>query len=274
MASLPPIKWRRSPNFSERTAGPVDLVVVHRPVGSYLGSIEALCDPAHQASTQGILGRPKPGAPLEFTQLVGWSKKAWACMAFNSRSDNLEIADAAWDGTDPEAWRVAARIVAFRLKKRGLKPRWARGGNGSGFCRHYDLGAAGGGHTDPTTSTVQWLRFVARVKWEFLRGGFVDSWGYDSEPLNVVLATATTTSSSGSNVTVTFKPTPPVIVKKPKPSPVKPKAPAKKKPEVSAVPPDARPKKKAAPKKTTAKPAAPKKATPKKPSGGATRKPA
>jgi hypothetical protein len=114
---------------------------------------------------------------LEATQLVPWGKKAWACVEFNSRSDNLEIADDAWNGGDREAWRVAARIVAFRLRERGLRPRWARGGVGAGFCRHYDLGAAGGGHTDPTTSTVRWLRFVARVKFEYARGGFRKSWG-------------------------------------------------------------------------------------------------
>jgi hypothetical protein len=114
---------------------------------------------------------------LEATQLVPWGKKAWACVEFNSRSDNLEISDDAWNGGDREAWRVAARIVAFRLRERGLRPRWARGGCGAGFCRHYDLGAAGGGHTDPTTSTVQWLRFVARVKFEYARGGFRNSWG-------------------------------------------------------------------------------------------------
>jgi hypothetical protein len=178
--ALPPIKWRFSPNFSKRDHGaPVSLVVVHRPVGSYLGSIEALCEPTHAASAHVILGRPKRSAPLEVTQLVRWSLKAWACMAYNSRSDNLEIADAAWTGADPEAWKAAARIVAYRLKKRGLPPRWARRGEGRGFCRHLDLGTAGGGHTDPTTSLVVWLRFVARVKFEYYRGGFRPDWGVE-----------------------------------------------------------------------------------------------
>lgn len=181
MATLPPLKVHLSPNRSRRRPGPVDLIVVHRPVGSYLGSIQALCSPEHEASAHIILGRPGRLHPLEVTQLVPWGEKAWACGAYNSRSDNLEIADGAWDGTDPEAWRVAARIVAYRLKKRGLKPRWARGGKGAGFTRHLDLGIDGGGHSDPTTSTAQWLRFCARVKWEYLRGGFRRSWGIDHE---------------------------------------------------------------------------------------------
>lgn len=173
---LPPIKWRPTPNQSDRSTR-IDLVVVHRPVGSYLSAIETLCRVGADASAHIVLGRPHKGSPLEATQLVAWSKKAWACVAYNSRSDNLEISDDAWNGRDREAWRVAARIVAYRLKARGLKPRWARDGNGPGFCRHYDLGKAGGGHTDPTTSTFQWLRFVARVKFEFYRGGFRSGWG-------------------------------------------------------------------------------------------------
>lgn len=173
---LPPIRWRPTVNQSNRT-GNVDLIVVHRPVGSYLSAIDTLCRVGGDASAHIVLGRRKRGAPLEATQLVAWSKKAWACVEYNSRSDNLEISDDAWNGLDPEAWRVAARIVAKRLKVRGLKPRWARGGRGSGFCRHYDLGAAGGGHTDPTTSTFAWLKFVARVKFEFYRGGFRPAWG-------------------------------------------------------------------------------------------------
>ena len=179
-ASLPPIKFRKSPNFSSRVPNVVDLVVVHRPVGAYLGAVEVLCSPGHEASAHIVLGRTSRKAPLEATQLVPWGKKAWACMAFNSRSDNLEITDDAWNGGwDKEAWKVAARIVAFRLKKRGLPPRWARNGRGKGFCRHYDLGASGGGHTDPTTSTVEWLKFVARVKWEYARGGFREHWGVE-----------------------------------------------------------------------------------------------
>lgn len=176
---LPPIRWRPTANFSSRHGAQVNLVVVHRPVGSYESAIETLCTVGREASAHIVLGRPKAKPTLEATQLVKWDNKAWACVDYNANSDNLEIADAAWDGTDREAWKVAARIVAFRLKARGLPPSWVRNPakGGRGFTRHYDLGAAGGGHTDPTTSTVSWLRFVYRVKFEYLRGGFRPSWG-------------------------------------------------------------------------------------------------
>lgn len=176
---LPPLRWRRSPNVSPRHGARVHLVVVHRPVGSYHGSISVLCDPGHEASAHVILA---PGGK-EATQLVAWSEKAWACVAFNSVSDNIEVADSAWDGTDPQALKVAARVVAYRLHKRRLPARWVRGRallrGEPGFTRHYDLGQAGGGHTDPTTSTIRWLRFVLMVKRELRRGNFRPEWGHE-----------------------------------------------------------------------------------------------
>lgn len=169
---LPTLRRRISPNRSRRHT-PVDLIVVHRPVCPYDVAIRVLCDPHHEASAHIVLG-PRG---REATQLVPWGEKAWACVAYNSRSDNLEIEDRAWTGEDPEALAVAARIVAYRLHKRGLPARWARKGKGRGFCRHYDLGAGGGGHTDPTTSLRTWLRFVFMVKRELRRGGFRPMWG-------------------------------------------------------------------------------------------------
>jgi hypothetical protein len=172
---LPPLREQLTPNRSGRSAGPVRLVVVHDTEGGYQGSIAWLCNPAAQASAHVVLredGR-------EATQLVPWSAKAWACVDYNSASDNLELAGfARWYYT-PAQLRRAARIVAYRLHKRGLPARWAKGGQGEGFCRHYDLGAAGGGHADPTTSTVKWLAFVALVKLEARRGHFRQSWGVE-----------------------------------------------------------------------------------------------
>ena len=142
-----------------------------------------MCNPQANASAHGVLGRPVATGgpkvkPLEFTQLVRWSEKSWSCEAFNGVSEGLEIDDDAWTGKDPEALRVAARIVAFRLHKRGLPARWARKGYGRGFCRHADLGLAGGGHTEcPTTNLILWLKFVYMVKRELRRGNFRHEWG-------------------------------------------------------------------------------------------------
>lgn len=173
--SLPPLKQRPSPNFSSRHGAPVNLIVVHDTEGGYEGSISWLCNRAAQASAHVVLREDG----LEATQLVPWGEKAWACVAFNSTSDNLELAGFARKGYTLGQLQRAARIVAFRLHKRGLPARWARKGSGLGFCRHYDLGAAGGGHTDPTTSTAKWLTFVALVKFEYARAHFRADWGVE-----------------------------------------------------------------------------------------------
>jgi len=171
---LPPLLWDPSPNYSSRRGQSVHLVVCHRPVGSYEGSIATLKNPASQASAHVIT---KPGGQ-EATQLVAWGDKAWACMAFNAFSDNIEFSDEMWVGDDPEGLAVAARIVAFRLHERGLPAVWTRDPNNKpGFTRHYDLGMIGGGHTDPTTDLAVWEQFVSMVQAEAKRGGFRKTWG-------------------------------------------------------------------------------------------------
>ena len=176
---LPPLKWRESPNQSERRS-PVRMVAVHRPVGSYASAIRTLCDPARDASAHIVVREDG----LEATQLVAWSRKAWACEAFNSASDNIETPD--WIWSEPltphllHVLAVNARIVAFRLHKRNLPAVWLTGGalvSGHGFTRHYDLGALGGGHTNPTLDLHRWRLFVSLVQHELARGEFRASWG-------------------------------------------------------------------------------------------------
>jgi hypothetical protein len=87
------------------------------------------------------------------------------------------MAGFAKQGYGEHEWAVAARIVAFLLHKHNLPGRWAQHGQGSGFCRHFDLGAAGGGHDDPTKDDGIWQTFVQRVLHELERGGFRDTWG-------------------------------------------------------------------------------------------------
>jgi hypothetical protein len=115
---------------------------------------------------------------MEATQLVKWDDKAWACEAFNAFSDNIEFSDEMWVGDDQHGLAVAARIVAFRCHVRGIPAVWTRDPmNKPGVTRHYDLGAVGGGHTDPTTDTAVWTHFVRMVKAELDRGGFRPVWG-------------------------------------------------------------------------------------------------
>lgn len=182
---LPPLLYRRSPNQSSRHGEKVHLVVCHRPVGSYQGSIDYLCEPTVYNPDGSVKSGPnasahvitKPGG-LEATQLVGWNGKAWACAAFNAFSDNIEFSDEMWAGNDPDGLAVAARIVAFRCHVRGIPPMWTRDpAHTPGVARHYDLGIAGGGHTDPTTDNSLWAAFMRMVAVEFARGGFRASWG-------------------------------------------------------------------------------------------------
>jgi len=119
-------------------------------------------------------------------QLVPWDEKAWTCASFNSASYNIEVDDAAWrivhttplEVSDEAGFAAAARIVAFLCKRTGIPPVWSRDPlNQPGVIRHFDLGAAGGGHNDPTTSLTLWRRFVATVKAEHDRGGFRPVYG-------------------------------------------------------------------------------------------------
>jgi N-acetylmuramoyl-L-alanine amidase len=171
---LPKLKWRPSPNFSMRAAGThVDLIVVHDTEGGYDGAVSWFANSHSQVSAHIVL--KEDGS--EATQMVRYRDKAWHASAFNSRSIGLEVAGFAKKGYGEHQWAVAARIVAFLLHSHGLPTRWARGGRGPGFCRHYDLGQAGGGHTDPTTNDRVWARFVKRVEAEAKRGGFRKTWG-------------------------------------------------------------------------------------------------
>ncbi len=171
---LPPLRQHPSPNQSVRAHGIVPyLIVVHRPVGSYAGAEATLTNPAAQVSAHILTDSNR-----EAVQLVTWHRKAWACATFNSPSYNLEIDDNAWDGTDMDAYYTAARLVAFICKRTGIPPSWSKDPlHIPGVIRHYDLGAAGGGHSDPTTDDKLWGRFVARVKAEHTHGGFKTTYG-------------------------------------------------------------------------------------------------
>jgi len=173
---LPPLNWVESPNASARKPGvALDLIVVHDTEGGYQSALSWFSNRHSQVSAHIVL---KEDAS-EATQMVRYSKKAWHCASFNSRSIGLEMAGFAKAGYGEQEWAVAARIVAFLLQKHDLPIRWAHGGEGGGFCRHYDLGAAGGGHHDPTTDDHIWKHFVGRVEAEVERGGFRPEWGRD-----------------------------------------------------------------------------------------------
>ena len=173
-----PLPYRPSPNQSDRSPGIAPyLIVWHRPVGSYHGSADWLCNPRSQASCHVITEGRGTGVDVA-TQLVPWHRKAWCCATFNSASYNIEVDDDAWDGDDPHALEVAARIGAFLSWKTRIPLRWSRRPlDDPGHVFHVDLGRAGGGHTDPTLDSAVRRRFMRLMQRELDRGGFRKTWG-------------------------------------------------------------------------------------------------
>lgn len=183
---LPNLEWNPTEtNSGSRDGKSVSLVVVHRwgassvPVLpneekiSYGGVISWFHNPASEVSAHVVF--PGSAVPNEATQIVAWDGMAWAEENYNPVADEIESADDIWIGTDVQGMTVLARIVAYRLHARGLPAEWS---TEKGFCRHADLGAAGGGHTEcPTTDMTLWKTFVDLVQAEAKRGGFPESWG-------------------------------------------------------------------------------------------------
>lgn len=168
-------------NESPRVHGvdAIRLVIVHTPEGGYAGTIRYVQTPPNGVQWRDgdrrvsyhVLLREDGG---EATQLVRWNRKAWHAGAYNSASEGVALAGWA-KGTRAlsPAGRRLARVVAFRLRQRGLPARWARDGGGKGFCRHADLQPD---RSDPM-SLGRWLTFVALVKWEYRRDRFRRAWG-------------------------------------------------------------------------------------------------
>ncbi len=175
--SLPPLKWRASPNFSSRSAR-VDLLVVHDTEGSYEGSINWFSEKVSNVSAHFVI--KEDGS--EVTQMVDLADKAWHCCAFNSRSVGFEMAGIAAKGFGAPEWDAVANIVAFHLHHLQIPNKWSRGGVGPGFCSHHDLGKAGGGHNDPTVDPKVWANFVELVGVAYNKGSFPPIWEHEHEP--------------------------------------------------------------------------------------------
>lgn len=170
--NLPPLKWVPSPNFSARRT-PVDLVVLHDCQGSYGGSINWFANPQSQVSAHIVL--KDDGS--EATQMVSFDSKAWHAVAFNSRSIGIEMAGFAERGFPDAEWQRAATIVAYLLHAFHIPCQWAHQGVGPGFTSHFDLGKAGGGHSDPTTDAKVWAAFVKRVETAYAVPAAAVQWG-------------------------------------------------------------------------------------------------
>lgn len=160
MFQLPEMLWMTSPNYSSRGGQKVRLVVVHDCEGSEPGSIFWFAQARSRVSAHAVLSAD--GKRL--TRMVEWGNKAWHACNFNPVSDGIEMAGFESKGFGSDEWQAMANVVAWRLKARGLPPRWAQAGQGDGVCSHRDLGQAGGGHSDPTTDPAVWGDFMKMVE--------------------------------------------------------------------------------------------------------------
>lgn len=170
---LPELHWRESPNLSPRGGARVRLLVWHETAGPYEGSVSWLCNPKAQASAHLVLREDG----LDATQLVPLHEKAWHAAAFNPQSIGVEHANVTAKGYATEQQlRVSARIFGWLCLHYNVPPRWSRHGGEAGVCRHADLGAAGGGHTQCGPSLEGWHRFLELLHHELARGGYRDEW--------------------------------------------------------------------------------------------------
>jgi hypothetical protein len=174
---LPPLKQRRSPNFSPRHGSPIDLLVWHETAGRYRGDIATLCNDrvAPHLRVSAHLVVREDGA--EVTQLVRLAQKAWTQGFYNPRAVGVEHSNMTAKGYSTEQQlRVSARIFAWLAWDLDVPVRFARGGHGRGVCRHLDLGALGGGHTQCGPGDATWQRFLGMLHAETERGGFRKTW--------------------------------------------------------------------------------------------------
>lgn len=200
---LPELVWRPTTNESARHGTP-HLVVIHRwgvapahtaaaAQSTFTGVVNGMLDPRREVSAHVVYGGSLIPQVRRAAQLVEWQRKAWTQVAANSVSYSIESADAIWtDKPGPGGYVVdepgleqLARMAAFICHKSGIPPTWASDPRQPGVTRHVDLGPIGGnpdGHTDPTLDEVLWKRFISKVRFEFNRGGFRESWGRGSWP--------------------------------------------------------------------------------------------
>jgi hypothetical protein len=186
---LPKLVQVASPNFSDRHGERIRLVVVHDTEGSYEGAVAWFAQKASQVSAHFVM-REDGG---EVTQMVPLAAKAWHACNFNPFSVGIEGAGTAAKGFSPAWWKGMAKIVAWTLHAYDLPPRWAEGGQGDGFCSHYDLGTAGGGHHDPVAvGSPVWDNFKTLVAnaYSNFSAGPLPVWALRSEPAPKMLSPA------------------------------------------------------------------------------------
>lgn len=169
---LPTLLWRPSPHFSSRRGARVDLIVLHDCEGGYDGSIRWFETSQSNVSAHYVV-REDGG---EATQMVDLADNAWHACAFNRRSVGVEMGGFASRGFDSSLLATTARMFAYLCHHLQIPVRHARGGVGPGIASHNNLGAAGGGHRDPSDDPIFMETFVGMVDDAHRKGHFPDVW--------------------------------------------------------------------------------------------------
>jgi N-acetyl-anhydromuramyl-L-alanine amidase AmpD len=194
--SLPPLLWKPSPNFSERNAR-VDLLVLHDCEGGYAAPVNWFLMKESQVSAHFVC--KEDGS--EVTQMVELADKAWHACNFNSRSVGWEMGGYAAKGFSDALLDTTALAFAYLCHHLQIPVRHARGGVGPGIESHWGLGAAGGGHSDPSRDPAFMDSFVARVAAHAARGDFPALWepAKDAKPcaLNPKVAALDLSTTAG-----------------------------------------------------------------------------
>jgi N-acetyl-anhydromuramyl-L-alanine amidase AmpD len=169
---LPTLLWKPSPNFSSRRGTRVDLIVLHDCEGGYEGSVRWFELSRSSVSAHYVVREDG----CEATQMVDLADNAWHACTFNRRSVGVEMSGFANRGFDAPLLATTARVFAFLCHHLQIPVRHARAGVGPGIASHNDLGAAGGGHHDPSDDPGFMERFIGLVDDEHRKGHFPDVW--------------------------------------------------------------------------------------------------
>ncbi len=108
--------------------------------------------------------------------MVDLADNAWHACTFNRRSVGIEMGGFGSRGFDVFLLATTACICAYLCHHLQIPLRHARAGVGPGIASHHDLGAAGGGHHDPSDDPIFMERFVSLVDDEHRKGHFPDVW--------------------------------------------------------------------------------------------------
>ena len=201
---LPTLLWKPSPNFSSRRGTRVDLIVLHDCEGSYEGSIRWFELSKSSVSAHYVIREDG----VEATQMVDLADNAWHACSFNRRSVGVEMSGFANRGFDARLLGTAARIFAFLCYHLQIPVRHARAGVGPGIASHNDLGAAGGGHHDPSDDPSFMDRFIGLVDGEHRKGHLPEVW--DPHRFQKACLLSPDENSTSSPVTSTAPPLPDV----------------------------------------------------------------